>query len=293
MARKHYTFDETSLLDGFGLSAAHCDFGADDTPPHTHDFHELVVVASGAGIHHFSGERFKIAAGNVFLVTPGQEHAYFNRDHLEIYNVYFQEGVLAPYRHEFEQISGFHLLFNLVPHMSIEKRASGNLGIPRSRLAEAVGLAQGIQRELTRGEPGCRVTATCDFLQLLMLISRECLTSDSQHYHHAQQISRVLSFIEGHYPEPLSLSDLAKPANLSVSAFRRAFGEVVGIPPIKYLLNFRLQKAAERLRSGAGALSETAFACGFNDSNYFSAQFHRFFGIAPLKYRQRFAPLRK
>jgi AraC-like DNA-binding protein len=40
------------------------------------------------------------------------------------------------------------------------------------------------------------------------------------------------------------------------------------------------------LRETDKTVTEIAFACGFNDSNYFTARFHREVGTTPLKYRK-------
>lgn len=53
-----------------------------------------------------------------------------------------------------------------------------------------------------------------------------------------------------------------------------------------WLLELRLEKAELLLRTGTLSVAETAAACGFSDSNYFSRQFRRKFGRTPRESRR-------
>ena len=53
-------------------------------------------------------------------------------------------------------------------------------------------------------------------------------------------------------------------------------------------MQFRLQKAEEMLKHETGrAVSEVAYACGFNDGNYFSYKFKKAFGVSPTQIRRK------
>ena len=58
------------------------------------------------------------------------------------------------------------------------------------------------------------------------------------------------------------------------------------MPPNSYLLRVRLCRAMRMLKETDKTVTEIAFACGFNDSNYFTSRFHREIGTTPLKYRR-------
>ena len=53
----------------------------------------------------------------------------------------------------------------------------------------------------------------------------------------------------------------------------------------EYLLNVRIKDACRRLLETNESITEIAFGCGFNDSNYFGDAFRRIKGISPNKYR--------
>ena len=62
---------------------------------HVHNFHELVLVRRGSGIHLTEGGEFPIRRGDVFLIRPGVMHTYCNVNGLEIANMLFIPAELA------------------------------------------------------------------------------------------------------------------------------------------------------------------------------------------------------
>jgi AraC family transcriptional regulator, positive regulator of tynA and feaB len=95
------------------------------------------------------------------------------------------------------------------------------------------------------------------------------------------------ALVEARLGDPeFSSSALAEGLDVSARYLQRVFAEV-GTTPSRFLLERRLDAAAECLRYGARHSSITAVAleCGFNDLSYFSRTFHRRFGASPRHYR--------
>jgi AraC-like DNA-binding protein len=97
---------------------------------------------------------------------------------------------------------------------------------------------------------------------------------------YAARVDRAKSMMETHYAEPLSLSDLARDAGMSLFHFARLFAELEGRPPHRFLVDVRLARAAERLRDGAG-VTDTCFAVGFGSLSHFVTMFRRRYGVRP------------
>jgi AraC-like DNA-binding protein len=85
---------------------------------------------------------------------------------------------------------------------------------------------------------------------------------------------------------PLTISDLARRANLSTSHFCREFKAAIGTSPIDYVLRRRIAEACELMRDPSLSLAEIADHAGFSDGNYFSRQFRRVMGRSPRDYRR-------
>lgn len=97
-------------------------------------------------------------------------------------------------------------------------------------------------------------------------------------------LRRVREYLEAHYPEDISLSQLAVLTSRSPFHIARAFSQATGLPPHAYLESVRMRRARELLRSGISVV-ETALAVGYPDQSHFTHRFRRHTGFTPGQYR--------
>lgn len=76
------------------------------------------------------------------------------------------------------------------------------------------------------------------------------------------RLSKALEAMQTHYPRNWSLDELASLANMSRSGFALTFKKRVGISPMLYLMNWRMQIACELLRAGDESVEAIARAVG-------------------------------
>ena len=101
-------------------------------------------------------------------------------------------------------------------------------------------------------------------------------------------VKQALDTIHGHYREKITLESLAADAGLSVGYFIRTFRRYVGKSPADYILNYRLTKAAELLRTTDQKILSVAFDTGFNNVSYFIRTFGKAYRCPPTAYRETF-----
>ncbi len=101
------------------------------------------------------------------------------------------------------------------------------------------------------------------------------------------KIKNVLRLIRNDYSKPLTLGQLAEEADLNLQYLCKSFKRITGKTPIDYLNYYRIECAAELLQSGERSVTETAFACGFNDLSYFIKLFNRHKGVSPREYQKQ------
>lgn len=102
-------------------------------------------------------------------------------------------------------------------------------------------------------------------------------------------VSDAVDYIAEHFSdEKLSVEILAAKAFLNPNYFSKLFTTHVGMPPTKFILKTRMEKAKNLLRFTHLSVGEIAEAVGFSDPLYFSRAFHRFAGIPPSKFRSSF-----
>jgi AraC-like DNA-binding protein len=97
-------------------------------------------------------------------------------------------------------------------------------------------------------------------------------------------VRRALEVIEDHYPEPLTITDLAAASHISVRRLQAGFRRHVGVPPMTYLRRFRLDRAHEllcRTEPGATSVTEVAMTCGLRHLGRFAAEYHDRYGEPP------------
>jgi len=98
-------------------------------------------------------------------------------------------------------------------------------------------------------------------------------------------IARVREYLEAHYAEDVSLSELGALTSLSPFHVARVFSNAVGLPPHAYLESVRVRHARALLRSGV-SLVDVALSVGYSDQSHFTNRFHRHTGITPGLYQR-------
>lgn len=105
----------------------------------------------------------------------------------------------------------------------------------------------------------------------------------------ARKTTAAFAYIAEHYHENVRRGVLAKLCNLSESEFSRVFRDECGVTFEHYLLDYRIAMARDMLSEPDHAISQVAYATGFNDPSYFCRAFRRLVGTTPKAYRRQAA----
>ena len=100
------------------------------------------------------------------------------------------------------------------------------------------------------------------------------------------RIHAVITFIEQHYADQLTLEQLAKFANYSPNHLGKRFKDATGYPPMRYLSNVRIERAKLLLQGTSFPISAIMEQTGFTDAAYFSKSFKKMIGYSPQKFRK-------
>lgn len=100
-------------------------------------------------------------------------------------------------------------------------------------------------------------------------------------------LRRVREHVEQHLNTRITVDELAAMAGLSACHFARAFRQSLGAPPHRYILQRRLQRAADVVASTSRPLAEIASELGFADQSHFTRAFAESFGQTPHEFRLR------
>jgi transcriptional regulator GlxA family with amidase domain len=101
-----------------------------------------------------------------------------------------------------------------------------------------------------------------------------------------EQIGRALAALHDRPAHPWTLEELAGQVGMSRSALAERFVQFVGVPPMQYLAQWRVQLAATLLSSTAMGLAQMAGQGGYGSEAALSRAFKRWVGVAPALWRQ-------
>jgi transcriptional regulator GlxA family with amidase domain len=99
------------------------------------------------------------------------------------------------------------------------------------------------------------------------------------------RIKTMISFIETHFAEPITLADIAAAASISPRECTRCFKSIINDSPVNYLMNHRISVAADMLLHTDCTVTDAAMCTGFENLSYFAKIFKRNMNITPKHYQ--------
>lgn len=222
----------------------------------------------------------------MFVIGGTQGHYYDEVCDLHLSNVLFQRENLKLDVHEIGKLPGFQAMFGMHRLRSAQEFRS-RFRLSPADLSIALTYINALEEEILSKPAGCKYAAHAYFMLLVVFLSRLYSQQNSFDSDAVLRLAKVISYIETHFTEDLCVEQLAKTAGMSERVFLDAFHGATGNSPYSYLLDLRINRAAEALSDMKRKITDIAFSCGFNDSNYFSRQFKKRMGISPAEYRQR------
>jgi AraC family transcriptional regulator len=153
-------------------------------------------------------------------------------------------------------------------------------------------IAFALKSELDAGCPSGRIYGDA----LAVALAARLLERHSSHVtisHHCKALMsgytlrRVSNYIEDNLTKDLTLAEIADVAHMSPHYFSRAFRESTGIPPHRYVIDRRIEKAKKLLSDNHMPLVEVGLSVGFQNQSHFTTLFHKRTGVTPKVYRSR------
>lgn len=127
-----------------------------------------------------------------------------------------------------------------------------------------------------------KLTALSDFFELMRLLKSADSANPENVY--PSDVEFAIKHIGDNFASPVTVSEIAHLAGVSVNTLERHFSETLGKSPSRYLLDKRLSYAAFLLSKGEN-VTEASEKSGFSDYSRFISVFKKNYGITPLKYK--------
>lgn len=143
--------------------------------------------------------------------------------------------------------------------------------------------------ECSRNEPNCEITLNAQAEIITHKVIRSILcenVSETMPVSDDYSVAAAQNYMELHYAEDISVTELANLGYELVSCFMRRFKKETGITPMEYLGGIRMKKACTFLKEDDISVSEIAEKCGFDTEEKFRTRFKEKFGVSPEQYRE-------
>lgn len=259
----------------------------DDYPKHVtlhhHDFYEIYFFLSGNVQYNIEDRSYLMTPGDVLLISPmelhqpvfGQTHLDYERYVLWI-NKQYLDGLSSPGQ-------DFTRCFDttLPGHSNLLRPA----GVSRQYLTF---LMEQIRSEQDSRKPYSEVAALTYLVQLMITLNRMAIQNKGEGQIKAPEsvIYNILTYVNEHYQEDLSLDDLANRFFLSKYHLSREFQRLVGTSVHRYIVQKRLAMAKQMLSDGQPS-AQVYQRCGFGDYSSFYRAFKTEYQISPKEFVRR------
>ena len=243
---------------------------------------ELVFVKKGMGTVQVGLESMTAMAGDIFVFAPGVLHGLgqIPGETMEYENIIYEVDLLGG--------SG-----DLCYRRYLLPLQSGRLSLPH-RLTQGYPCYCAVLECLRRLETVNRDRVLGYELQikglLLCLLSVLVAQSDGlppSENADTRRLKTVLQYVTAHFADNLPVAEVAAVCQCSPSHFMRWFKQMTGQRFTEYLNIYRLNAAAEALRTTDDTVLTVAERCGFKNLSYFNRAFKASFGLTPREYRLR------
>lgn len=98
-----------------------------------------------------------------------------------------------------------------------------------------------------------------------------------------ESLKKAIAYIRQNYHSNININQVAEHTGISERYLRKLFSQYLGLSPLDYLNQLRVNKAVELLRNTEMLIKEICFQCGFQSPQYFSRVFKQQIGISPHK----------
>ena len=247
---------------------------------HMHSAVEIMMVRKGKAVYQFPDGRYEVTEGQILMIPSGVTHSLTETDDIDRHLFLFEPGpILSMWdsgnirkmmsktiylRASSELRSEITEVLNRVIESYVQKKMLWN-SLCYSHLLEMYSI-------LANGDP--------------TLIQEE--EQEAQRYIDSPLLNSAMIFMDEHFPEDISLEDVATFAGFSKSYFSRTFKAFTGVSFTEYLTQKRLDAAINELIYTTRPIGEVARKTGFGGITTFNRIFHQRCNCTPTQFRNMY-----
>ncbi|OXM86182.1 AraC family transcriptional regulator [Paenibacillus rigui] len=239
---------------------------------HHHGIHQFLFALEGEGTITLDGTRHDCCQDCAALIVPYSNHAVVSDSRLTLLVLAFEETGT-------DSFARTHLLHTWF-------KASAMLQLNPFAAAEVRQLLRKMLFEQTH-EDAFGPWALHIYLHELLLVlarsSQSSIVTDSN----SLRADRIRSYIDRHYYEPLTASDLAARLGVGSRQVNNIFKEQYRMTPIQYMTEVRIKRAQKLLEETDKDIVSICFEVGYETLPTFYRSFKNIVNMSPNRFRQQ------
>ncbi|OGX81085.1 helix-turn-helix domain-containing protein [Hymenobacter coccineus] len=260
-----------------------------DFPLHYHEEYELNLIVNAKGAKRIVGDHIEaIDDLELVLVGPNLYHAWFTHkcetEDIRELTIQFHKDLFEERFLRKNQLSFIKTMFEkaqrgiLFSRDTIERLQPRILALGQKNGFDSVLELLSILHDLSTSRN-------------LRTLSDSSSNNEQLNYN-SRRIEKVFEYMNAHYSRAVTLTEVAKVANMPVASFSRFIKKRIGSTFIDSLNEIRLGHATRMLIETTHNVAEVAYKCGFNNISNFNRTFKKKKGCTPKEFRSNFSGTR-
>lgn len=257
-----------------------------DIDLHQHEFLELAYVINGRALHTINGIKTIVEKGNYFIINYGTAHKYtlINNDNFDLINILFKPELIDKSLkccHSFLDLINHYLI--RINYTSLEKKPTDVIFHDNDQTI--LDLINRMQYEYENKKPGYIELLRCHLIEIIICTMRT-ISKNQEEFLENDFISRIKEYVEKYYMNPITLHDISRELNFSVSYMSRKFKQDTGLTFVAYLQRKRMEQSGRLIANTDKKFSEIAELVGYRDIKFFNKVFKKQWGMTPSEFRR-------
>ena len=245
---------------------------------HWHTEFEFVYIESGM-IHINVGEdNFDLSAGQGIFINSRVLHKMYSENDAVIPNFLFLPSLIAPTESLIYQKFVLPFLNSSLDYYIFSNSQEWQEKI-LFEMQELIQISRNEKNELQ---------ISIQLQKIWALITSNIICSQKTQNVNSSSIARLqmmMQYIHLNYTKSISLLEIAKAGEVSISTALNLFRNILNTSPVNYLICYRLKKATLLLTNTEKKVSAISIETGFSNTDYFCKTFKRIYSLTPTEYR--------
>jgi AraC-like DNA-binding protein len=236
--------------------------------PRTIDYFSLHLIQSGSVTVQYGEQTYELIKGDLFCLWPGKLFSYRPTE----------PRIAAEMTWIAFAGSQALILLQLIGISEDKPFLKGKLSTGSDMIIQQMWKASGQQKHT-------QLTVLSLLYQLFERLHSDMLTRSSANNRHRHWVRQSLEYMDTHYSENISISQIAAEMGVHRTYFSKVFTEEVGVTPLQYLRKLKMDKAKRLLMESSLTVAEIALSLSYSDTASFTRSFAAFFGYPPSSFR--------